>query len=82
MTVQKAVLTAMEDVLGLKQAEMRENLDLDLFENSLLDSLGVVTLINEVEEHIGHKIAIKQIPPQDFLTINRLTAAIEKQIHK
>lgn len=80
MTVQKAILVAMEDILGLEQDELIENLDLDLFENGLVDSLAIVTLINEVEEHIGHKIAIKQISPDDFLTINKLTAAIEKQI--
>lgn len=80
MTVQKAILTAMEDILGLEQDELIENLDLDLFENGLVDSLAIVSLINEVEEHIGRKIAIKQISPDDFLTINKLTAAIEKQV--
>lgn len=80
MTVQKAILTAMEDILGLEQEELLENLDLDLFENGLVDSLAVVTLINEIEGHLDCKIAIKQISPDDFLTINRLTAAIEKQV--
>ena len=80
MNVQQAILTAMEDILGLEQQEMLENLDLDLIENGLVDSLGIVSLITEVEGHIHHKIAIKQIAPDSFRTVNLLAAAIEKQL--
>lgn len=80
MTVQQSILSAMEDILGLDQDELMENLDLDLFENGLIDSLAIVSLISEVEENLNKKIAIKQIAPDDFLTINKLTSAIEKQL--
>ena len=80
MTVQQAILTAMEDILGLDQEEMRDQLDLDLFENDLVDSLGLVTLINEVSGHIGHPIDVRRMPPEDLATVRRMTAAIEAQI--
>ena len=59
MTVQKAILTAMEEVLGLEEDDLIENLDLDLFESGLVDSLAIVSLISVIEGHIGGKIAIK-----------------------
>ncbi|MDI9472052.1 MAG: phosphopantetheine-binding protein [Bacillota bacterium] len=80
MTVQKAILTAMEEVLGLEEDDLIENLDLDLFESGLVDSLAIVSLISVIEGHIGGKIAIKQLSPEDFKTINKFTAAIQKQV--
>jgi len=79
MTTQQAILAVMEEVLGLDQAEMLDNLDLDLFESGLVDSLAIVTLITEVEKIINSKIVIKNIDPKDFLTVNSLTDAIDKQ---
>ncbi len=79
MTAQQAILLAMEDILGLDKGEMQENLDLNLFESGLVDSLAMVTLITTVEESIGYKIAIKEIDPESFLTINLLSEAIDKQ---
>jgi D-alanine--poly(phosphoribitol) ligase subunit 2 len=79
MTTQQAILAVMEEVLGLDQAEMLDNLDLDLFESGLVDSLAMVTQITEVEKIINNKIVIKNIDPKDFLTVNSLTDAIDKQ---
>lgn len=69
----------MEEVLGLDETELYENMDLNLFECGLVDSLAIVSLITEVEKDIGCKIVIKNIHPKDLLTINRLIAAIDKQ---
>jgi D-alanine--poly(phosphoribitol) ligase subunit 2 len=80
MTTQKAILTAIDDILGLGHDEMMKNLDLDLFESGLVDSLAMVTLISQVEENIGRKIEIKKISPESFLTINSLTDAIDLQM--
>ncbi len=80
MNVQEILLSAMEDNLGLAKDEMTENLDLDLFENDLADSLGIVTLINEMESALGKKLDITQMRPEDFRTVNKLCAAIEAQL--
>ncbi len=80
MNAQQAILKAMEVVVGLEQEELMENLDLNLIESGLIDSLTIVSLISEVEKYVGKKIAIKQISPEDFITINKLTAAIAKQL--
>lgn len=79
MNTQQAILKAMESILGLNAQEMLENLDIDLFDSGLVDSLALVTLITQVETTIGKPIDIKQIEPENFLTVNRLTAAIDLQ---
>lgn len=79
MSTQQAILNAMESILGLDAREMIENLDINLFDNGLVDSLALVTLITHVEKSIGRSLDIKQIEPENFLTINRLTAAIDLQ---
>ena len=80
MTTQQAILTVMDNILGLAQNEMLENLDLDLFESGLVDSLAMATLITQVKENIRRKIEIKKISPESFLTINSLTDAIDLQM--
>ena len=80
MTVLDAVLSAMEDVLGIEKDELVDNLDMDLFENGIVDSLAIVVLVNEIEKLLNKSISIKEISPSEFVTINKLTAAIKAQI--
>ena len=80
MTVLDAVLSAMEDVLGIEKDELVDNLDMDLFENGIVDSLAIVVLVNEIEKLLKKNISIKEIAPSEFVTINKLTAAIKAQI--
>lgn len=80
MDVKMMIVEAMETVIGAEKDELLENLDLNLLENDLLDSLSIVTLLSEIEKSIGKKIDIKKISPENFQTINRMTAAIEAQL--
>ena len=80
MDVKMIIVEAMETVIGAERDELLENLDLNLLENDLLDSLSIVTLLSEIEKAVGKKIDIKKISPESFLTINRMTAAIEAQL--
>lgn len=79
MSAQQAILNAMENILGLEAREMRENLDVNLFESGLLDSLALVSIITHVESSLGRKIDIKQINPESFLTVSLLSQAVEDQ---
>ena len=73
-----AVLEAIENVLGLPQDEMREQLDLDLFENELIDSLGCASLISEIEELLDKDVPIENFDLGDFKSINTLVDAVAK----
>jgi acyl carrier protein len=77
--VTDALYSALEEILGLEEEEMRLDPDLDLLENKLIDSLSIVTLLSYVETLVGFRINLKDMRPEDFTTVNALSAAISSQ---
>ncbi len=77
MTVLNATLQAMQDILGLE--EMENELDLNLWDAGLIDSLGIVTLLDRIEALIGKPVSIKEMKTQDFRTIRNLVSSISNQ---
>ena len=61
---------------------VKENLDIDLFETDLLDSLGFVQLLVDLEDNFGVTIAPSEVTRDDFRTpqkiIDYITGRIEK----
>jgi len=53
--------------------------DYALIENHVVDSLGLFTLVAFVEEQFGVKILDEDLVPENFGTINAITALIEKK---
>ncbi|MDX5661058.1 phosphopantetheine-binding protein, partial [Clostridioides difficile] len=49
--MQETVIEIFEDVLGTD--EIREDLDLNLFETELLDSLAIIEVLLEIENRLG-----------------------------
>lgn len=49
--MQETVIEIFEDVLGTD--EIREDLDLNLFETELLDSLAMIEVLLEIENRLG-----------------------------
>ena len=80
MTVLSAILQAMQEILGLQ--ELEDQLNLNLWESNLIDSLGFVTLISRIEELIETRISISDMKTTDFRCIRSLTDAISKQTGK
>lgn len=80
MAVLSATLQAMQEILGLE--ELEDQLDLNLWQSSLLDSLGFVTLISRIEELIEAKISIKDMKTTDFTCIRNIVGAISAQTGK
>lgn len=80
MTVLEATLQAMEEILGLE--DMENELDLNLWESNLVDSLGIVTLISRIEELLNVTVRIKDMKTDDFTSIGTITAAISTQTGK
>ena len=52
--MENKILDIMENVCS--SDEVREDMDINLFETGLLDSLGVIQLLIEIEEVLGVKI--------------------------
>ena len=70
------VLDIFEEVTGTD--EIREDLDLDLFEAGLLDSLGIIEVLLKIEEVFHIKVQPTDLEKSDMSTANNLVAFLEK----
>ncbi|WP_131068397.1 D-alanine--poly(phosphoribitol) ligase subunit 2, partial [Clostridioides difficile] len=57
-----------EDVLGTD--EIREDLDLNLFETELLDSLAIIEVLLEIENRLGIELQPTDLERKDMSTVN------------
>lgn len=64
------VLEIMERVC--ETDEIREDLDMDLFDAGLLDSLSIISLLLEIESELGLRLQPTDIEREDFSTVNNL----------
>lgn len=72
------VLEIVVDITG--EPEISEERDLDLFENGLIDSLGIVSLIVRLEEAFDIVIAPSELEREDFNTVNKITAVVKEKV--
>ena len=70
------VLDIFEEVTGTD--EIREDLDLDLFEAGLLDSLGIIEVLLKIEDIFEIKLQPTDLEKRDMATVNNLVAFLEK----
>lgn len=78
--IKKVLLSATEEVLGIPADEMADNMDLNLFEAELLDSVGCAYLITTVSDLLHKNIPISKFKPEDFVSLNAISDAIERII--
>lgn len=52
--------------------------DLDLFESDMLDSLGIAQLVAALEETFNIEIDPEDILPENFSTVNEISALVRK----
>lgn len=62
-----------------EEDDVREDLSLDLFEEGLLDSLGVAQLLMELEDKLGIVIALTEIEKSDINTPEKIISLAEKR---
>ena len=73
--MQETVIEIFEDVLGT--AEIREDLDLNLFETELLDSLAIIEVLLEIENRLGIELQPTDLERKDMSTVNNLVKFLE-----
>lgn len=54
-------------------------LDVDVIETGLLDSLGLVVLVSELEERFGIRIPFESLDVDDFRTARSIASLVEGQ---
>lgn len=60
--------------------EVRTNLDMDLFESDLLDSLDFAELLLSIEEIFGIIIAPSEVDREDINTSNKIIRLVKERI--
>lgn len=60
--------------------DIAEELDLDLFEAGLLDSLAIIEVLLKIEEVFGLKLQPTDLEREDMATVNNLVNFLEKKL--
>lgn len=66
MEIKEVVLDILEDITGVD--EVREDLDLNLFDEGLFDSLAAVQLLVDLEEKCGKKVMVSNFVKEEWAT--------------
>jgi D-alanine--poly(phosphoribitol) ligase subunit 2 len=76
--MKEKILDIFEEVTGTD--EIREDLDLDLFESGLLDSLGIIEVLLKIEEVFRIKLQPTDLERKDMATTNNLVAFLSSRM--
>ncbi len=77
-TIEPKVLDILEQVTGTDH--VRRDLDLALFDDHLLDSLGMVELIVALSDAFGIEIAPAEIERSEWSSPRKIIANMEKRV--
>ncbi|MGN0143535.1 MAG: D-alanine--poly(phosphoribitol) ligase subunit DltC [Clostridium sp.] len=75
--MKEKVLEIFMEVTG--NDELGEDLDLNLFDAGLLDSLAIIEVLLKVEEKLGIKLQPTDLEREDMSTVNKMTAFLESR---
>jgi D-alanine--poly(phosphoribitol) ligase subunit 2 len=75
--MKEKVLEIFIEVIG--NDEIAEDLDLNLFDAGLLDSLAIIEVLLKIEEKLGIKLQPTDLEREDMSTVNKLTIFLESR---
>lgn len=78
MNITDAVFATLENITGIEKSDLEENMDLDLLESGVLDSLSTVTMLTQLSEALNKELPLTQFSISDFKTVASIVEAIEK----
>ncbi|MGT2750173.1 D-alanine--poly(phosphoribitol) ligase subunit DltC [Streptococcus orisasini] len=78
MDVKSEVLAIIDDLF---MEDVSDMMDEDLFDAGVLDSMGTVELIVELENHFGITIPVSEFGRDDWNTANKIIVGIEELRH-
>ncbi len=78
MSIDERVLDCLAEITGTN--EVRSDLDVRLYEEHLLDSLGTVELILALSDQFGMDISPADVAREDWATPRRLIADVTRRL--
>ena len=78
MDIRESVIEIFEEVLG--SDEIRDNQDLDMFENEMLDSLALIEVLLGIEDKLDLSLQPTDLERKDMATVNNLVDFLKDRI--
>ncbi|GET06032.1 D-alanine--poly(phosphoribitol) ligase subunit DltC [Ligilactobacillus agilis] len=69
------VLDILADLTGSE--EVKQDLDINLFDNGLLDSMGTVQMLLELDNQCGIQVPVSEFERSEWDTPNKIIAKVE-----
>ncbi|MGM0219808.1 D-alanine--poly(phosphoribitol) ligase subunit DltC [Enterococcus sp. AZ126] len=70
MNIEETILDILEEIAGTD--EVKENRDVDLFEEGLMDSLATVQLLVEIDGQLGVQVPVSEFDRDLWNTPNKV----------
>lgn len=78
--MREKIIEIIENVTNYKGLENKQNVD--LIEDEILDSLGFIELVTELEETFDIEIQPTQIPSDTWRSIDNIVKMVEKKMRE
>ncbi|MEE1279534.1 MAG: D-alanine--poly(phosphoribitol) ligase subunit DltC [Oscillospiraceae bacterium] len=77
--MEEKILEILAEKCGVEPEDLAEDMDIDMFEEGLLDSFAMLGLIVDFEEQLGIKLEITEIDRKDINTPNKVIENLKKR---
>ena len=77
MDIKEKVIEIFEEILDTD--EIRDNMDLDMFENEMLDSLAIIEVLLGIEDKLGISLQPTDLERKGMATVNNLISFLESR---
>src|SRR3712207_7687054 len=77
MDIREKVIEIFEEILDTD--EIRDNMDLDMFENEMLDSLAIIEVLLGIEDKLGISLQPTDLERSDMATVNNLITFLDRK---
>ncbi|MBO0440499.1 D-alanine-poly(phosphoribitol) ligase subunit 2 [Enterococcus sp. DIV0212c] len=75
MNIEETILDILEEIAGTD--EVKENRDVDLFEEGLMDSLATVQLLVEIDGQLGVQVPVSEFDRDLWNTPNKVIEQVK-----
>ncbi len=77
--MEEKILEILAEKCGVEPIDLKEDMDIDLFEEGLLDSFAMLGLLVDFDEQLGVKIEITELERSEINTPNKVIECLSKR---
>lgn len=77
--MKEKIIEILAEKCGVEPEDIKDDMDIDMFEEGLLDSFAMLGLIVDFEAELGIKLEITEIDRKDINTPNKVIECLKKR---